>query len=208
MESLLLGLSLGLGAGLAPGPLLALVVGATLQRGFAAGAKIAAAPLVSDAPIVALCVLVLGELPSEVLAGLSLAGAAFVLWLAVDALRAMSEEAGPSDLRRAAVVNALSPHPWLFWLTAGGPLLVDDGPGPGIAFLVGFYVMLVGAKVAVAALVERGRRRGSGRLVPRSVAARVGTSGAVARFGAARLISAALLAIAAVALFLDGLSRL
>jgi hypothetical protein len=84
----------------------------------------------------------------------------------------------------------------------------SDGPGPGIAFLVGFYVMLVGAKVAVAALVERGRRRGSGRLVPRSVAARVGTSGAVARFGAARLISAALLAIAAVALFLDGLSRL
>ncbi|CAA9508743.1 MAG: hypothetical protein AVDCRST_MAG85-2212, partial [uncultured Solirubrobacteraceae bacterium] len=81
MESLLLGLSLGLGAGLAPGPLLALVVGATLERGFAAGARIAAAPLVSDAPIVALCVLVLGGLPDEALAALSLAGAVFVLWL-------------------------------------------------------------------------------------------------------------------------------
>src|SRR5687767_2131791 len=141
MESLLLGLTLGLGAGLAPGPLLALVVGATLERGFAAGARVAAAPLVSDAPIVALCVLVLPGLPDEALALLSIAGALFVLWLAVDALREPRGDAPPSDLRRAAMVNALSPHPWLFWLTVGGPLLVGDGLGPGIAFGVAFYVM-------------------------------------------------------------------
>ena len=30
-----------------------------------------------------------------------------------------------ADLRRSALVNALSPHPWLFWITVGGPLLVD-----------------------------------------------------------------------------------
>lgn len=190
MESLLLGVSLGLGAGLAPGPLLALVVGATLDRGFAAVARIAAAPLVSDAPIVALCVLVLGELPEEVLALLSLAGAVFVLWLAVDALREPGEGAPPSDLRRAALVNALSPHPWLFWLTVGGPLLVEDGPGPGIAFGAGFYVTLVGAKVAIAAAVAASRRRGR-------------PGGATTR-----RISAALLAAAAIALFIDGLSRL
>lgn len=189
MESLLLGLSLGLGAGLAPGPLLALVVGATLERGFAAGARIAAAPLVSDAPIVALCVLVLGGLPDEALAALSLAGAVFVLWLAVDALRPSGDAAPSSDLRRAVVLNALSPHPWLFWLTVGGPLLVEDRPGPGIAFGVGFYVMLVGAKVAIAAAVAAGRRRGATRLLP-------------------PWLPAGLLFAAAVALFVDGLSRL
>jgi threonine/homoserine/homoserine lactone efflux protein len=36
MDSFLLGLSLGLGAGLAPGPLLALVIRSTLQDGAAA----------------------------------------------------------------------------------------------------------------------------------------------------------------------------
>ena len=208
MESLLIGLSLGLGAGLAPGPLLALVVGATLERGFAAGARLAAAPLLSDAPIVALCVLVLRGLPDRALALLSLAGAVFVAYLAVDALRERSEAAPPSDLRRAVVVNALSPHPWLFWLTVGGPLLVEDGPGPGVAFAVGFYVMLVGAKVAIAGLVAAGSRRGAARVLPGSVRARLGTSSVVARFGAARLFSALLLAAAAAALLADAVSRL
>jgi threonine/homoserine/homoserine lactone efflux protein len=78
VDTLLLGLSLGLGAGLAPGPLLVLVVEATLRRGFAAGTRVAAAPLISDAPIVVLCALVLRELPDEALAALSAAGAVFL----------------------------------------------------------------------------------------------------------------------------------
>src|SRR4051812_26666214 len=125
MGELALGLSLGLGAGLAPGPLLVLVLDATLRRGFGAGARTATAPLVSDAPIVVLCVLVLGELRGRARAALPLAGAAFVGWRARDALRARpaAPRAGRADIARAALVNALSPHPWLFWLTAGGPLL-------------------------------------------------------------------------------------
>jgi threonine/homoserine/homoserine lactone efflux protein len=63
------------------------------------------------------------------------------------------------------VVNALSPHPWVFWMTAGGPLLVTawrHGPAFGAAFVVGFYSLLVGSKVAVAFGVARaGRRFGS-----------------------------------------------
>jgi threonine/homoserine/homoserine lactone efflux protein len=33
----------------------------------------------------------------------------------------------PGPLLVLFAVNALSPHPWLFWITAGGPLLVDAG---------------------------------------------------------------------------------
>ena len=208
MDALLLGLSLGLGAGLAPGPLLALVVQATLERGFAAGARVAAAPLVTDAPIIVLCVLVLDGLGDDVLAALSLAGAAFVAWLAVDALRTRPSESQPAsgDLRRAALVNVLSPHPWLFWLTVGGPLVVGDA---GALFVAGFYVTLVGAKVAVAALVAAGRRRSvTARAVPGAVAARVAGNRVLARFGAARIVSAALLGAAAVALLVDALARL
>jgi threonine/homoserine/homoserine lactone efflux protein len=52
MDSFLLGLSLGLGAGLAPGPLLALVIRSTLQDGAAAGVRVAFSPLVTDVPII------------------------------------------------------------------------------------------------------------------------------------------------------------
>jgi len=59
-------------------------------------------------------------------------------------------------------VNVLSPHPWVFWLTAGGPLLVAAwrrGPAVGIAFVAGFYALLVGSKVVIAFLVARAGRR-------------------------------------------------
>ena len=113
------------------------------------------------------------------------------------------------DLRRAVLVNVLSPHPWIFWATVGGPLLVEAGSAAAAAaFVAGFYVTLVGAKVAVAAIVEAGRRRGTGGLLPRALAARVGAAGAIERFGATAIVSAALLGAAAVALLADGISRL
>ena len=192
MDAVALGLALGLGAGLAPGPLIAVVVAATLDRGFAAGARVAAAPLITDLPIVLICALVLQGLPDEVLALLSLAGAAFVVHLAIDALRPPDPAAATaSDLRRGALVNVLSPHPWLFWITVGGPLLVDAAErsvASAIGFVGAFYLLLVGAKIALAGLVAAGRRD-SWR-------------------GAVRPVSAVLLGLAAVALLADGISRL
>jgi threonine/homoserine/homoserine lactone efflux protein len=65
-------------------------------------------------------------------------------------------------LGEAALVNLLSPHPWIFWATVLGPLLLTswrDGPVGAVAMVVGFYVTLVGAKAVVAVLVARGRHR-------------------------------------------------
>lgn len=59
------------------------------------------------------------------------------------------------------IVNLLSPHPWLFWLSAGGPLLVTawrEGAMYGAAFLLGFYVLLVGSKAVLAMLLGASRR--------------------------------------------------
>jgi threonine/homoserine/homoserine lactone efflux protein len=154
------------------------------------------------------CVLVLRELPSEVLAALSAAGAVFVAWLAWEALHGSSDETATGDLRRAVVVNALSPHPWLFWVTVGGPIVVDAGRTGGAAFIAAFYAMLVGTKVAIAAVVEAGRRRGTGRVLPRALVERVGAGGTIERFGAVNVVSAVLLGAAAVALLADAISRL
>ncbi len=164
MDLVLLGLSLGLGAGLAPGPLLALVVSATLERGFAAGARVAIAPLLVDTPIVVICLLVLDALPESALGWIAIAGGLYVAWLGVEAVArhsgAAAETAATGELRRGALVNVLSPHPWLFWLSVGGPIVVHAGSALRAAgFVVAFYALLVGTKVALAALVARGRRR-------------------------------------------------
>jgi threonine/homoserine/homoserine lactone efflux protein len=215
VDAVALGLALGLGAGLAPGPLLALVVAATLDRGFAAGARVAVAPLVTDAPIVALCVLVLSRLPDPALAGLSFAGAFFVGYLAFDAARRpppdAPEPSAARDLRRAATVNALSPHPWIFWITVGGPLLVDAAdrdPLLAVAFLVAFYALLIGTKLVLAGLVAAGRNRGWRRAVPGPVTARVGAPPVLERVSRVSIVAAVLLGVAALALFADGLARL
>ena len=57
MTELLAGLAIGFGAGIAPGPLSALVVTTSLERGFGPGARVAIAPLLTDTPIVLFAVL-------------------------------------------------------------------------------------------------------------------------------------------------------
>lgn len=168
MTELLAGLSIGLAAGLAPGPLQALVLTATLRNGFGAGWRVAAAPLLTDAPIIALTVLAVGSLPDGAVRSLGIAGGAVVVLFGVREMAYgfpggdVGEATSSGDLWRGVIVNVLSPHPWLFWALAGAPLLIDawgDAPERAVAFLAGFYGMLVGSKVALAAVVAAGRRR-------------------------------------------------
>jgi threonine/homoserine/homoserine lactone efflux protein len=167
LDALLLGFSLGLGAGLAPGPLLALVIRSTLQDGIAAGTRIACSPLITDIPIIVLAVVLASSLPDGALGALGVAGGGFVIWLGVEALRespapaeAAAGAASPQrDLLRGALTNALSPHPWVFWITVGAPILADHGTAGSAAFLGAFYLLLIGTKVALAGILDAGRDR-------------------------------------------------
>lgn len=166
MQYLILGLGLGLGSGLSPGPLLALVISTTLRRGFGAGAKVSLAPLVTDAPIIAISVVFVHVLPDQLATLLGLAGGAYVTWLGVESLRSTAVEDtevhDTDPLRRGVLVNLLSPHPWLFWMAVGGPILVAAWAQSSIAaagFLVGFFGVLVGTKITMAGFIATGRHR-------------------------------------------------
>lgn len=165
IAALLTGVGLGLTAGISPGPLFSLVISTTLARGFAAGVRVAAAPMLSDLLVVPLCVLVIGSLPSWFEPALSIAGGLFVIWLGVrmvlDArhatlLQPPLEQRSRVDLQRGALVNFLSPHPWIFWMTVGAPLLVNfwaESLWDALLFVLGFYLLLVASKVAIAGAV-------------------------------------------------------
>jgi len=166
MSYIFLGFSLGLSAGLAPGPLLALVIQRTMRYGVASGLRIAVAPLLTDLPIVILALLIISRLPEVYLHGMMAVGGAFVLWLAFEAWRetgdiSLDEVEPPSaqqDLLRGAMVNFLNPHPYLFWGTVGAPLVIrawNQNPWYAIGFIVVFYLFLVGSKVVLALILGR-----------------------------------------------------
>ena len=142
----------------------------TLRSGFGAGRRVAAAPLLTDAPIVTIALFAVGSLPDAWVRALALVGGGIVIAFGVWELRAARGELAPEEpsrtearaLWQGALVNAISPHPWVFWIAAGAPALIRAwrvAPWRGVAFVAGFYVTLIGSKIALAALVAAGRHR-------------------------------------------------
>lgn len=166
------GLVLGLAAGFSPGPMLALVITQTLRHGPVEGVKVAFAPLVTDVPIVLAATLGLASVAGEgpTLGAVALAGGLFLGYLGYESLgtRGLDVAAAPAprSLATGVLVNALNPHPYLFWLTVGAPTVLqglEQGWLPPALFLGGFYLCLVGAKVVVAVLGGRSRALLAGR---------------------------------------------
>lgn len=165
--SLAAGIVLGLSAGLAPGPLLALVITQTIRHNSREGIKVAAAPLITDMPIILFSVLILESLAGfHFLLGLiSLGGGFYVLHLAYASLRTsplVLQDSGqqPRSLSKGVLINFLNPHPYLFWVTVGAPLILKAGADSlvsALIFILCFYLSLVGSKVSVAMVVGRSR---------------------------------------------------
>jgi threonine/homoserine/homoserine lactone efflux protein len=164
---LISGIIYGLSAGISPGPLLALVISESVRNGTRAGIRVALSPLLTDLPVILLSTLALSWVAgfNLLLGGITLAGGLFVFYLAWESLRAAplppdQPAAAQHSLRRGVMVNALNPHPYLFWLTVGAPTLLrawNETPFSAAGFLLGFYACLVGSKVVVAWLVGRWR---------------------------------------------------
>jgi threonine/homoserine/homoserine lactone efflux protein len=157
----------GLAGGFAPGPTTAVLVAQTVRFGFRDGLKVAIAPLLTDGPIIALSVLLVGQLAQfrPVLGVITLLGAAFLVVLAIESFRVRAVEVvdpnpRPHSIRKGLLANLLNPHPYLFWLTIGSPTLLrawTAGWSSAVLFLAGFYACLVGSKVVIAWLVARSR---------------------------------------------------
>jgi threonine/homoserine/homoserine lactone efflux protein len=159
LEYLLIGLGLGFPASAQPGPFQAYLLTQTLNNGWRQTLPAAFAPLLSDGPIILLVMLVLTRLPDGVLVGLQVAGGLFLLylawraWLSFRHYRPITAHTTTDrqSLREAALLNFLSPNPYIFWSTIAGPLLLTawaQSPWYSIAFLIGFYGTLIGGFVA------------------------------------------------------------
>lgn len=164
---LAIGAALGLSAGVAPGPLLTLVISETLRHDIRSGIRVALAPLVTDFPIILLTLFVLSKLSTfqGILGLISIAGGLFVLSMGCESLRTTGfdlqiRDAERRSFRKGMLANILSPHPYLFWFSVGGPTMVKAfgaTPLAPAAFIAGFYACLVGSKIALAMLVGKSK---------------------------------------------------
>jgi threonine/homoserine/homoserine lactone efflux protein len=160
------GVVLGLSAGFSPGPLMALVLSQTLKHGIKEGLKVAVSPLITDVPVILLSLFVLSQLADyrRVIGVISLLGGLFVLKLAWDSIRVKGPSLAdngvvPQSLIKGILVNLLSPHPYVFWLTVGAPMIITaESPYAAIAFVAGFLGCLVGAKISLAIVAGRSRQ--------------------------------------------------
>jgi threonine/homoserine/homoserine lactone efflux protein len=168
MKSLMIsGMVLGLSAGLSPGPMLTLVISQTLRHGVREGVKVALAPLLTDTPIVIACLLFLSVFSdmAPALGVISIFGGIYLFYLGINGLRfkgAGLEEEGvdPKSLKRGLMVNFLNPSPYMFWVSIGGPLVLKASSTSLVsaaAFILPFYVLLVGSKIVVAVVSGRSR---------------------------------------------------
>jgi threonine/homoserine/homoserine lactone efflux protein len=155
LSYILQGITYGFAAGVQPGPLQAYIILQALKNGWRRSMVYALVPLLSDLPIIALVVTVLALLPAGWVVVLRVAGGAFLLYLAWNALRAAlrysEEESAPDTspskgLLQAVMINILNPNPYLFWSLVTGPILLTgwkESPINGIALLAAFYLVMI-----------------------------------------------------------------
>ncbi|HCK66431.1 MAG TPA: hypothetical protein DHW49_09205 [Anaerolineae bacterium] len=191
---LIQGLGFGLAAASQPGPLQTYLISQALTRGWKKSLVNAFAPLISDAPIILLCVLILSQVPDWFQTFLYIASGLFILYLAYGTYKTWKNfdenqtqtESKIDGLSKAVMMNFLSPGPYIFWSLVTGPILVKgwrETPIHGISLLLGFYISFISALMLIIFIF--------------GTAAKAGPK-----------VNRAMLGISAIALFLFGLYQL
>lgn len=167
IEFLSAGILLGLAAGFTPGPLQVLVISETLRHNIKAGIKVCIAPLITDIPIILISLLILNRLAGfkPVLGCISMLGGLFIFYLGYECLKTRGIElnlssVGSSSFRKGVITNALNPHPYIFYMTVGAPIIfksIHHNFLATVSFVGSFLILLVGSKVVLALVVERSR---------------------------------------------------
>ncbi len=190
-----LGIGYGFAAAVQPGPLQTYLISQSLLRGWRKSLISALAPLISDGPIIAICLLVLSQVPEQLQRFLYIAGGCFVLYLAYGTYRSWKnfdpsfssgETSGKGSLLKAALTNTLAPGAYMFWTLVTGPILIRgwrETPLHGISLLLGFYGTMILSLAGIILVFGSARQLGS-------------------------RVSQALLGVSAIALFSFGLYQL
>jgi threonine/homoserine/homoserine lactone efflux protein len=96
---------------------------------------------------------------------ISILGGLYVAYLAYGSIKTKGllvnfEIIDPRSLKKGIVVNLLNPSPYIFWITVGGPIIINSyktNPISPLFFIIGFYTLLVGSKIVLAYATGKSR---------------------------------------------------
>jgi len=122
--------------------------------------------------VILVTVFILGQLPPTMLSIIQILGGLFILYLAWTTLqqlrsgksiRLASDQAPPVRhiMWRGVAINVFSPGVWIFWSTINGPIVVGTwrtSPPAALAYLLGFYTVLVGGMAVWITVFHMARR--------------------------------------------------
>ncbi len=166
------GVGYGFAAAAQPGPLQTYLISQALMKGWKKSLPSALAPLISDGPIIALCVFVLSQVPAWLQRFLYIAGGLFVLCLAYGAYQSWGKfdphlpppsTGTQQTILKAALTNALAPGAYIFWTLVTGPILIRgwrETPLHGVSFLLGFYITMILSLCAIIIVFGLARQLG------------------------------------------------
>jgi len=173
INCLIFGLTYSFACVVQPGPFQAFLFSQSIKNGWRKTIPLVFAPLMSDLPVILLVLLVLTNVPHEVLLILQIVGGLFLLYLAFNAYKAwrtfgpnVNEDLTPQfTVFKAVLVNLLNPNPYLAWSLVLGPLLIkawNEAPANGIVLLISFYGSMVIYSIGLTGLFAAARNFGPG----------------------------------------------
>jgi threonine/homoserine/homoserine lactone efflux protein len=163
------GVSLGFSAGAMPGPFQSYLISQTLANGWRKSIIVIFSPIITDGPIILLAVVLLRQLPSELIRLIQIIGGLYLLWIAYGAWRRFrsgatldtTNQPQSRTLSQGLLMNWLSPGPYIFWGTINGPLLVgalEHSLWHGVAFMLAFYGTFLSILALYVIVFDRLRR--------------------------------------------------
>ena len=165
LQYLGIGLSLGITAGLSPGPLMALLISETIKGGRIRGIKVSLAPLFTDIPLILAIVFVLKYIKNihSLLGIISIVGSLVLFYfgyrdLKTDKISFHAGDIKSSSFRKGILTNMLNPHPYIFWLFIGVPFMIKGTTLEMATFVLSFFSGIVGSKICLTLIVEKGKK--------------------------------------------------
>ncbi len=167
---LILGSTYGFAAGVQPGQFQAFLINRAMAHGWRSTLPASVAPILSDAPVIALVLFVLTRVPPTLLHGLRAAGGVFLLYLAWSTAAANRPAVAETlasarqTLARAAVLNLLNPNAYLGWSLVMGPLFIEAwrrGPSNAVALTAAFYATMAMVSATIVLVFASARALGT-----------------------------------------------
>jgi Putative threonine efflux protein len=154
-----------------PGPFQVFLLSQSLIHGWRKTVPMVFAPLMSDIPIIILVLIVLKNIPHEVLMILQCFGGMFLLYLSFNAYKTwrkfnqdVNHDISPQqNVFKAVIINLLNPNPYLGWSLVMGPLLIkgwSENLMNGIVLLIGFYTSMIICSIVMVVIFAVARNFG------------------------------------------------